>query len=128
MEGAPRDAARLLLALTLVAGCATTQSVSLECVPSQVQVFVDGRQLEGSPQEVELGVDEPHTVYFKGGGYQPQMVVLESRDVDGERSLSHAELCREVVFTEVRPEVHVEVEEEDSPPAPADPAPAVGAP
>jgi hypothetical protein len=127
MRGTSRCAASLFLTLAVSAGCASTQKVSLECVPSEVEVFVDGRRLEGSPQEVKLRVDDPHTVYFKGGGYHPQMVVLESREVDGKRRLSHSELCREVVFTEVTPELRVEVEE-DAPSGPADSAPAVGTP
>ena len=37
--------------------------------------------------------------------------------VDGERRLSHPEPCREVVFTEMAPEVHFEVAPEDVPAA-----------
>ena len=81
------SSALTVLGLAFVAGCASTQKVSLECVPSEVSVYVDGRQLEDRPEELKLGVDEAHTVYFKGGGYQPQMVVLESEEVDGKRRL-----------------------------------------
>jgi hypothetical protein len=117
MMGTPRRACLALLALAWLAGCASTQTVSLECVPSEVVVYVDGRELEGRPQQITLGVDEPHTLYFKGGSYPPQMVVMESQEVDGERRLSHPEPCREVVFTEMAPEVHFEVAPEDVPAA-----------
>ncbi len=104
-----------LLFVGVVLGCASTQKVSLECVPSDVKVFVDGRELEGRPSELELSKDEAHTVYFKGGGYRTQMVVLESGEVDGEVRLSPADLCQEVVFAEMKPDVVVELEEEPAP-------------
>jgi hypothetical protein len=112
-----RRACPALLSLAWLAGCASTQTVSLECVPSEVVVYVDGRALDGRPQEISLGVDEAHTLYFKGGSYQPQMVVMESEEVDGDRRLSHPDPCREVVFTEMAPEVHFDVAPEDVPAA-----------
>lgn len=104
------------LAGLVLAGCASTQKVSLECVPTEVRVYVDGRELEGRPQEVKLRVAEPHTVYFKGGSYRPQMVVLESQELDGKRVLSNADMCRTMVFTEMRPEVHMQVDTEEPTP------------
>ncbi len=115
MLGTSGPAAALVVALMLAAGCASTQKVSLECVPSEVSVYVDGRELEDRREQISLGVDEAHTVFFKGGGFQPQMVVLESREVDGKRRLFNADLCRVVVFTEMRPELRIEVEEEGVP-------------
>ena len=112
MLGTSGRAAALVAALALAAGCASTQKVSLECVPSEVSVYVDGRELEDRRGQISLGVDEAHTVFFKGGGYQTQMVVLESQEVDGVYRLSNADLCREVVFTEMRPELRIEVEQE----------------
>jgi hypothetical protein len=98
----------------LVAGCAT-QKVSLSCVPADVQIYVDGRELEGRPQAVKLGSKEPHTLYLKGGGFRPQMVVLESQEADGKRVLSNADLCQRLVFTPVNPEVHIGVDPDDLP-------------
>ena len=115
MPGVIRRAALSLLVLAGVLACASTQKVSLECVPSDVTVFVDGRELEGRPAEIELRKNEPHTFYFKGGGYRTQMVVLESSEVDGEVQLTPADLCQEVVFAEMRPDVVVELEEEPVP-------------
>jgi hypothetical protein len=108
----PARAAALLLCFAgSAAGCASKQRVSLDCVPREVTVYVDGRALEDS-REVALRTDRPHTVYFKGGGYRTQMVVLESEEVDGKRLLFPAEPCREVAFAEMQPEVRVEVEPE----------------
>jgi hypothetical protein len=105
-------AAALLVALTSFAGCASTQKVSLECVPREVSVYVDGRELEERREQISLGAEEAHTVFFKGGGYQAQMVVLESQEVDGEHRLTNADLCRDMVFTEMRPELTIELEDE----------------
>ena len=91
-------------------GCASKQRVALDCVPHDVRVYVDGRQLEKTPESIELRKDEAHTVFFKGGGYPPQMVVLRSEDVDGEARLLPADVCNEAVFVETRPEVQIEVE------------------
>ena len=91
-------------------GCASKQRVALDCVPHEVSVYVDGRKLDKTPESIELRKDEAHTVFFKGGGYPPQMVVLRSEDVDGEVRLLPADVCTEAVFVETRPEVQIEVE------------------
>ncbi len=113
--GEARRAAVLPLLPLVALGCASTQKVSLECVPSEVRVYVDGRELEKHPDEIELRTDQPHTFYFKGGGYNPQMVVLVASEVEGEVKLT-PDLCSEVVFAEMRPDVVVELEEEEPPP------------
>jgi hypothetical protein len=113
--GKPGRVAAAFGGLLLAGGCASTQKVSLACVPKDVNVYVDGRPLEERPRELALAVREPHTLYFKGGGYRPQMVVLESREVDGKRVLSNADLCQNLVFTEVSPEVHMQVDPEAEP-------------
>ena len=111
-----RLAAALVLAAGAVAfGCATSQRISLECVPKDVKVYVDGRLLEGSPKAVKLAKDQPHTVFFKGGGYQPQMVVFESQQREGKPVLDPVDLCSQVVFVEMQPELQVEVEPDASP-------------
>lgn len=108
-------AAAGLFALVLAAGCASTQTVSLACVPSDVRVYVDGRELEGPPRELKLPVKEAHTLFFKGGNYRSQMVVLESLERDGKRVLSNGDLCSNLVFTPVSPEVKLELDRESSP-------------
>jgi hypothetical protein len=103
-------AAAALAALVLTAGCASRQAVSLACVPTDVRIYVDGRELERNPPELKLRTGEPHTLYFKGGGFQPQMVVLESQEEAGKRRLSNADVCQRLVFTPVSPEVRIEVD------------------
>ena len=101
--------------LAAALGCASTQRFSLECVPQDVEVYVDKEAVEGRPPDLSLRVDEAHTVYFKGGGYRPQMVVLESRDVDGEVQLAPQDLCREVVFVPMERQIHMAVDPEEAP-------------
>jgi hypothetical protein len=113
--GRRAGAAAGLAALLLAAGCASRQKVSLACVPADVRIYVDGRELERNPQELKLRTGEPHTLYLKGGGFRPQMLVLESPEVDGKRVLSNADLCQRLVFTPVSPEVRIEVAPDDLP-------------
>jgi hypothetical protein len=91
-------------------GCAAKQRVALDCVPHEVEVYVDGRKLDGTPESIELRKDRAHTVFFKGGGYRPHMVVLNSEEVDGQPRLSPADICTETVFVETQPELQIEVE------------------
>ena len=108
-----KSSTRLVLALLFATGCAAKQRVSLDCVPHEVSVYVDGRQLEGSPDSVELRADRPHTVFFKGGDYEPRMVVLEPREVDGRSELAPAEVCTETSFVPMQPHVEMEVAPEE---------------
>jgi hypothetical protein len=110
MGGSFRKISILIVAVAAALGCASKQRVALDCVPREVSVYVDGRKLEKTPESIELRKDQAHTVFFKGGGYQPQMVVLRSEDVDGEARLLPSDICTEAVFVETRPEVQIEVE------------------
>ena len=76
-----KSSTRLVLVLLFAGGCAAKQRVALDCVPHEVSVYVDGRRLEGSADSVELRADRPHTVFFKGGDYEPRMIVLEPHEV-----------------------------------------------
>jgi hypothetical protein len=91
-------------------GCAARQSVSLACVPKNVSIYVDGRLIDGAPDAVKLSKDEPHAIFLKGGGYQSQMLVFESRERDGEPELEPADLCSRVKFIEMQPEVKIELD------------------
>lgn len=110
-----RSQARLLgsvLFALAVAGCASTQTVKIECVPENVFVFVDGEQLEAGHTEVALRTDEPHKIYVKGEGYEPQLVVLEPQ-VDDEgrtRLAANEELCIEPVPIGLDRTLEIEVE------------------
>jgi len=101
--------------LAFGAGCATTQTVDLRCVPNDVTVYVDGRALEEKPETIELSQDEAHKIFFKGGPYEPQMVVLESVEADGVSRLEPADVCTETTFVKVRPAVEVHVDPADEP-------------
>jgi hypothetical protein len=99
----------------VASGCATTQTVDLQCVPDEVTVYVDGRELDGRPESIELRSDKDHKIFFKGGPYEPQMVVLESTGQDGESRLEPAGLCSETRFVKMRPELEVSVDPADEP-------------
>ena len=109
----------LAAALAASPGCATTQTVDLHCVPNDVTVYVDGRELATTPESIELRRDEAHKIFFKGGPYEPQMVVLVSTEVDGESRLEPADLCTDTRFVKMRPEVEVHVDPADEPEPPA---------
>ncbi len=104
-----------LLGLVLGAGCASTQTVDLRCVPREVTVYVDGRELEDRPETIELRRDEAHKIFFKGGSYEPQLVVLESVETDGVQRLEPTDLCTETRFVKMQPEVEVHVDPADEP-------------
>jgi len=91
-------------------GCAATQRIALDCVPTEVTVYVDGRELEQTPKSLDLRSDRPHTLFFKGGAYPSQMIVLESAEVEGESRLSPTDVCTETSFVGMNPEVQMEVE------------------
>lgn len=106
-----RRSASVLFAALGLAGCASTQSVVLDCVPQEVSVYVDGRLLEPGVGEVVLRTDEPHKIYVKGRGYRPMLVVLQpTRDAEGRETLDADRVCLEPVLVgqgrelELRPE------------------------
>ena len=90
-------------------GCAAKQRVSLECVPREVHVYVDGRSLDPGTESIDLRSDRAHTVFFKGGGYAPQMVVLESYESKNGARLSPAEVCSQTAFVPTSPQVEIQV-------------------
>lgn len=98
----------------VVLGCASKQRIALDCVPSEVTVYVDGRALSAQEKHVELRPDRAHTLYFKGGAYEPQMVVLETGEVEGEVRLSPADVCSQTRFVEMQPEIQMEIDSDVS--------------
>ncbi len=111
-----RKALRLsvaLLAGAVFAGClASTQRVSIQCVPEEVKVYVDGQLLEGAAADgVVLRTDEPHKIFVKGEGYEPVLVVLEPVvDAEGNESLGPEEVCIEVVPVGMQRTLEIEME------------------
>jgi hypothetical protein len=107
-----------LLAALCAAGCASSQSVRIRCVPHEVSVYVDGRLLEGD--EASLRTDRPHKIYAKGPGYQSRLVVLEPEvDERGRGAFRDDDLCIEVVPIGMNRELEVDVERDARPKAPA---------
>ena len=120
----PRYTARVLLlvdrlrpALALLfflapmgAGCAAKQTIPLDCVPKDLTIFVDKKPLEEVPDSIELRVDRPHTLFFRGEGYEPAMLILES--VEGEQgpALAPGDVCVELHFVERTRNVEIEIE------------------
>lgn len=109
-----RGLTRVAIAAALAgSGCASTQTVPLECLSEEVRVYVDGRLLEQNPDALELDTDEPHKLYFKREGHEPQLVVLESVvDAEGKARLSPADVCVELVPVGLARELTIEAEEE----------------
>ena len=102
-----------LAALALSFACASTQIVALDCIPEQATVYVDGRMLEEHPDELVLRSDEPHKIYVKAPGQQPQLIVLESvPSRDGGTELDQDRICLEPVAVGLDRELVLEVEEE----------------
>ena len=106
----PPAVALLLLAALFAVSCAPKQKIPLDCVPKDITIYVDKKPLDSVPDEIDLRADRPHTLFFRGEGYEPAMVVLES--VDGERgpTLSPSNVCVELHFVERAQEIEVEIE------------------
>ncbi len=103
----------IALALLVVGACAHKQTIPLDCVPKDVTIYVDKKALDQVPEELELRVDEPHTLYFKREGYEPAMVVLEPKENETGPGLAPADVCVELHFVERSREVQIEVEREE---------------
>jgi len=68
-------------------GCAPKQLIPLDVSPAPSQVYLDKEPLEESPSELELRADRDHTLFFKREGYRSELVVLETREIDGKERL-----------------------------------------
>ena len=108
----------VLAAALLIGACAAKQHVTLDCLPEDVTIFVDGRRLESNPDSVELESDKPHTVLFRAPGYKPRMVVIESDPAsDGPPLLRPARVCADLLARTPRMQRHLDLEVDDQPPA-----------
>jgi hypothetical protein len=97
-------------ALLLAAfGCATRQPIAIDCVPEEVVIYVDGERIDGVPESISLRRDRPHTLFFKGPGIEPELVVVNSTKVDGRSVLEPAELCVEPRYQRVGRELRIEI-------------------
>jgi hypothetical protein len=108
-----------LLALA-TSGCATKQPIAIDCVPEEVVIYVDGERIDGVPESIRLRRDRPHTLFFKGPGIEPELVVVNSTVVDGRAALSPAELCVEPRYERVGRKVEIAIEPDVAAGPPAD--------
>ena len=76
--------AALLLA---VPGCAPKQVIPLDVTPAPSEVYLDKAPLEAPASQLELRADRDHTLFFKRSGYRSELVVLETREIDGKKRL-----------------------------------------
>ena len=109
----------LALPLAIALGCAARQTVPLDCVTEEVVVYVDGQLLEEHPDALELRVDEPHKLYFKRPGHEPELVVLDSvTGDDGRPRLEPSNVCVELVPIGLERELTIEAEDAEDDEAP----------
>ena len=97
-----------------VTACASKQTIPLDCIPEEVVVYVDGERLDELPPELNLRRDEPHTIFMKGPGMKPELVVLRSEEISGRRMLTPASICLHPRRIEVRRELQFEIDPETS--------------
>lgn len=115
-------------ALAVAAGgvgfaCASTQQITLECVPDAAVVYLDGERLEGPPPTVDLRSDRPHTLYFKGPGMVPELVVVNSEKVGRKSTLSPSHVCVKPRYVQAGRELEMEIDpgvSSEPPPGEAD--------
>ena len=96
----------------LALACAARQRVPIDCVPEGVSVYLDGEALDVLPPSLDLDPERPHTLYLKGDETVPQLVVLESTEVDGEARLVPAEVCFHPRVARARRELRIEIDSE----------------
>jgi hypothetical protein len=100
-----------MIALLLAAlGCAAKQPIAIDCVPEEVVIYVDGERIDGVPESIALSRDRPHTLFFKGPGIEPELVVVNSTVVDGRPALEPSELCVEPRYERVGRKVQIEID------------------
>lgn len=103
-----RNAALLLLLISTA--CAQTQTFRLDCVPKEVTIYLDKEPLDRVPDSIRLRTDRPHTLFFKGGDYKPEMVVLDTQPAGQEPALSPRDVCTELNLVKRSRELEIEVE------------------
>jgi hypothetical protein len=119
VEAAFRFALSIAAAAALLA-CAPKQKIPLACVPRDVVIYVDGTRLEKTPSDLDLRSDEPHTLYFKGPDFKPELVVLDSEEIDGKARLSPSEVCVKPRYVRVNRELTMEIDPDVSAAPPPD--------
>ncbi len=98
-----------IVALAPLCACAHQQTIPVACVPEEVEIYVDGRLLDDVPEELTLRADEDHTLYFKGEGYRPELVVLRTNG-DDDPKLTPSELCVKPILLGMERAIEREIE------------------
>jgi len=81
-------------------------------VTERVEIFVDGQLLEGNPDLLELSVDEPHKVFIRAEGFEPQLIpFVPEPGVDGEMRLTPDKVCVELVPVGQGRQLKIELED-----------------
>lgn len=101
----------IALALLAVGACAHTQTIRLDCVPKDVTIYLDKVPLDRVPDSIDLRTDQPHVLFFKGEGYEPLMVVLDTEETADGPALSPRDLCFDLNLVKRKRELEIEIEE-----------------
>jgi hypothetical protein len=101
----------IALAMLAVGACAHKQTIQLDCVPKDVTIYLDKVPLDRTPDSIDLRTDQPHVLFFKGEGYEPAMVVLDTEETPDGPALSPRDLCFELNLARRSRELELEIEE-----------------
>ena len=110
LVGASVRAGAVLLLVLGAGACAPKQKIHLDCVPQDVTIYVDRDPLPGVPDSIDLRADRSHVLFFKGSGYKPAMVVLDSEEGADGPALSPPDICVELNLVERSRELQIEIE------------------
>ena len=108
----------MLLLVLCLAGCAAYQNVAIESVPPGAEIYLDGKPVGPTPQNLRVSREHDHTVYLKKDGYRPELVVLEKHEAnDGIDYLTPADVVKHLSpgpssDPELERRLKLEVEEE----------------
>jgi hypothetical protein len=100
-----------VLALLGVGACAHKQTIRLDCVPKDVTIYLDKVPLDHVPDSVALRTDQPHVLFFKGEGYEPMMVVLDTEETADGPALFPRDLCFDLNLAKRKRDLEIEIEE-----------------
>ncbi len=86
---------RALLLTLCLTSCSAYQNVAIESDPPGAEIFLDGKAVGSTPQNLRVSREQPHTVYLKKEGFRPELVVLEKHDAnDGVDYLTPADVVK----------------------------------
>jgi len=101
----------IVLALIGVGACAHKQMILLDCIPKDVTIYLDKVRLDRVPDSISLRTDQPHVLFFKGEGYEPMMVVLDTEETADGPALFPEDLCFDLNLAKRKRDLEIEIEE-----------------